>query len=75
MREIKQTVKFWPGDIVRDHFGRTFRVQRFSVTVDLDEGEEPLVSYVCVRSSGCFREEEFLEQELSMVRERKSYES
>ncbi len=73
MREIRREVKFWTGDIVKDHFGRTFRVERLQATVDLVEGE--LTSYVCVRTSGCFREEEFLEHELSLVREGKSYES
>ena len=75
MKEIKQAMKFWPGDIVKDHFGRIYRVMRASVTVDLYESEEPLVSYLCVRATGCYREEEFLERELSMERQRKDYES
>ncbi len=74
MKEIKQAVKFWPGDLVKDNFGRLFRVLRVSVTVDF-YFEEQLVSYVCVRPTGCYREEEFREGELSMERARKSYES
>ena len=75
MKEIKQEIKFWPGDLVKDNFGRLFRVMRASVTVDFYEREEQLVWYVCVRATGCYREEEFREGELSMERARKSYES
>ncbi len=74
MREIRQTVKFWPGDIVRDHFGQVYRVQRTSVIADLEE-TEPLTSYVCVRATGLYRQQEFIEGELELIRTGKSYES
>lgn len=68
MREIKQLVKFWPRDIVRDSFGRVFRVERLYVTVDPEFNEELLTVYVCSRAYGLYREEEFSESELFPVR-------
>ena len=74
MREVKQLVKYWPGDIVRDHFGQVYRVQRLSVIADIEE-EDLLTSYVCVRASGLYRQQEFLEGEIEIVRAGKNYES
>lgn len=64
MREVKQMVRYWPGDIVRDSFGRMLRVLRFYITVDPDIDEEPFTVYVCGRMVGPYREEEFGEREL-----------
>ena len=74
MREIRQQVKFWPGDIVRDHFGQVYRVQRLSVIADIEE-EPLLTAYVCVRASGLYRQQEFIEPEIELIREGGKYES
>lgn len=74
MKEIKRSVKYWPGDIVRDHFGQVYRVQRLIITADLEE-EDLLTSYVCVRATGLYRQQEFIEQEIELIREGKHYES